>query len=72
VRSRRTAAVGPRPRLAKDLSRDHHLFAFDLEVFQGLTGDGFRDTTGVNIGGIDEVDSCFEGASDQPLGFLLL
>jgi len=52
-------SAGPYP--TKNLGGDDDVFASDVKVFEGLAESGFGPAFGIDIGGIEEVDTSVEG-----------
>ena len=70
--ARGAAVVGAVAHRAEDLGGQHDVLAANAEVLQRLTDDALAAAETVDVGGIDEVDACFQGDFDQLIGLLLL
>ena len=71
VAARQAAGVDAVCSLAKHFCRHHNAVARRFQVFEGLAGDFFRHSAGVHIGGVDEINACVNGLTNQLLSFLL-
>ena len=60
--------VAPRTGAAEDLGSDDDVFSGDIQVLQGLAQGLFALALGVDISGVEEVDTGVDGGLDELVG----
>ena len=72
VSARGANVVAALAHTAIDLGGDDHVFASDVQIFQGLAEDFFAETFVINVGGVEEVDARVDRGLDERVGFGLV
>ncbi len=67
-----TTGIGASPHGAKHLGRQHHIFAANAEILQGLADDALTGAETIDVGGIDKVDPRLQGDLHEFVGLFLL